>query len=353
LWRRGVDFASFFAACALRLAFWMRGFDTVIAMTSPPLISAVAALRTRLRREKLILWLLDLNPDEAVAAGTLRRDAKATRVLEALLRFSLHQADEAVVMDRFMAERIRECGVGSDAGKARVTVLPPWSHDDAVHYDEERRRAFRQLHGLEGRFVVMYSGNHSPCHPLRTLLEAAEALAADPRIVFCFIGGGSEFGAVRTSAESRRLPNVVCLPYQPLSELSGSLSAADLHVAVLGDGFTGAVHPCKVYNIIALGIPFLYIGPAESHIADLAANHSADWVLSARHGDFEAVVAHIRMAIETGFTRSGAELRSAIPYSQRILMPRLAALVESAEAGRATASPNRANAMRHWPASHD
>jgi hypothetical protein len=44
---------------------------------------------------------------------------------------------------------------------------------DVVGYSSSGREAFRKTHGLEGKFVVMYSGNHSPCHPLDTLLDAA------------------------------------------------------------------------------------------------------------------------------------------------------------------------------------
>ena len=86
-------------------------------------------------------------------------------------------------------------------------------------------------HGLTDKFVVMYSGNHSPCHPLDTLLAAARKLQARPNIVFCFVGGGSEFQKVKAFARDNSLPNILCLPYQARNKLSGSLSAADLHTS--------------------------------------------------------------------------------------------------------------------------
>ena len=87
----------------------------------------------------------------------------------------------------------------------------------------------------------MYAGNHSPCHPLDTLLEAVLRLKSDERFAFCFIGGGSEQGTVRKFAEFHNLSNVLCLPYVDISELAGCLSAADLHTVVMGDGFVGIV----------------------------------------------------------------------------------------------------------------
>src|SRR2546430_13227746 len=41
-WRRAVDFATFLASCCFMLL-WLSGFDSVVAMTSPPLISFLAA----------------------------------------------------------------------------------------------------------------------------------------------------------------------------------------------------------------------------------------------------------------------------------------------------------------------
>ena len=168
--------------------------------------------------------------------------------------------------------------------------MPPWSHD-VVSYSEAGREAFRAKHGVADKFVVMYSGNHSPCHPLDTLLQSALALKEHTQIVFFFIGGSSEQVKVREFVSRHELSNVICLPYQPLDELSNSLSAADLHVVVMGEKFVGIVHPCKVYNIMSVGAPVLYIGPASSHITDIASQHGKFYLT--RHGDVEAVTAAI------------------------------------------------------------
>ena len=184
---RILDFCTFLVACLMRLVVLDR-FDVVVAMTSPPLLSFIAALFTRLRGYKLVLWILDMNPDEAIAAGWLREESVSGRVLRALQVYSLRQASQIVVLDRFMRERIAARGISD----GHIAVIPPWSHDESVSYDHDGRERFRLANGLAGRFVVMYSGNHSPCHPLNTLLEAARQLATHSDIAFCFIGGGSE-----------------------------------------------------------------------------------------------------------------------------------------------------------------
>jgi putative colanic acid biosynthesis glycosyltransferase WcaI len=323
--QRMLNFASFIISCSSRLL-RLRRFDVVVALSSPPLISVVAALLVAAQRARLVYWVMDLNPDEAVSAGWLKQGSLAERFLSNLSHFSLRRARVILALDRFMKERIVRKGI--PAGK--ITVVPPWSHDDVIQYDSQGRRAFRAKHGLTDRFVVMYSGNHSPCHPLDTLLESARRLIHHRHIVFCFVGGGSEFEKVVQFKRRHNLRNVMCFPYQPLNRVSSSLSAADLHVVTMGDPFVGIVHPCKIYNIMHLGIPTLYIGPATSHIIDLLAQlppSSKSYV--DRHGDVDSVVRHILAASEVG------ELAQPAPkftgqFSKEALCTHLAQVLELA-----------------------
>ena len=313
-WRRAFNFGSFLLVCAFRLLV-SRRFDLVVALTSPPMISFLAALFVRLKGGRLCFWVMDLNPDEAIAAGWLDEKSATARLLQQMLRYSFRVATRTIVLDRFMHDRVVAKGVDP----ARITIVPPWSHDDEVAYYEAGREAFRARHDLFDKFVVMYSGNHSPCHPLDTLLDAARMLEQRSEIVFVFVGGGSEQAKVSESG----LKNVRCLPYQPLNELSGSLSAADLHAVVMGDKFVGIVHPCKVYNIMSVGAPVLYIGPASSHITDIASQHGNFFL--ARHGDVEAVVAAILEA------RKSHRRQPATSFSKQTLLSELIALIEAAQ----------------------
>jgi colanic acid biosynthesis glycosyl transferase WcaI len=227
-----------------------------------------------------------------------------------------------------MAARLRAKGVAAE----RIHTDPPWSHDDEVRFDPAGRAAFRAEHGLDGKFVVMYSGNHSPCHPLDTLLEAALRLRGDDGFRFLFVGGGSEMAKVKAFRDRHGLGSILTLPYQPLERLAASLSSADLHVVVLGDAFAGIVHPCKIYNILALGLPFLAVGPPESHLNDLAVRlkvPGAAWQV--RHGEVEALLRCLHEARALGFRGPQAEaVALAAEFSRGMLCDRLVALLEEA-----------------------
>ena len=293
-WRRAIDFGSFMAACMLRLA-TLRRFDVVVALTSPPLIATIGRWFVRLKGGRLVFWVMDLNPDEAIAAGWLQARSIPARLLEHALRQSLHGADRIVVLDRYMKDRVVAKGAASEA----VAIIPPWSHDDDVRFDAEAGRRFRRLSRLGDAFVVMYAGNHSPCNPLDTLVSAAVALRDREDIRFCFVGGGSHFERVRRELHDAGAANAVFVSYRPRHELAGVLSAADLHAVSMGDPFVGILHPCKVYNALRVGAPILYLGPDVSHIGDLA-RAKPDRIVRVAHGDADGAVAAIVDAAAAG-----------------------------------------------------
>jgi glycosyltransferase involved in cell wall biosynthesis len=320
-WQRAVDFASFLIACGLRLARLGR-FDVVIALTTPPLISALGAIWKILFGGRLIYWTMDLNPDEAIAAGWLEHPSKVAFMLQAIQRFSLRHSDSVVVLDSFMRLRLIESGVPAD----KIAVVPLWSQDDIAYFDAEGREQFRQLHGWEHKFVVMYSGNHSLCHPLGTLIEAARLLRTHEDIVFAFVGGGGEYRKIQARAADEEWANVECLPYQPRECLAQSLSAADLHAVVMGDAFVGIVSPSKIYNILAVGAPVLYVGPAHSHVTELFRTMDpTPSFYPSEHSDVSKLVGHILAAKKQSLSRP--DIRYNATICGNAMLPLMLAIV--------------------------
>jgi hypothetical protein len=120
------------------------------------------------------------------------------------------------------------------------------------------------------------------------------------------------------------------LPYQPLNELASSLSSADLHAVVMGDAFTGIVHPCKIYNILEIGSPVLYVGPAAGHIVDVIAKlEDQESVCAVRHGDVAGLTKYISAAAQQSMgQRSPTATRVAATFSKESLLPRMIEVIE-------------------------
>jgi glycosyltransferase involved in cell wall biosynthesis len=262
--------------------------DAVLVSTVPPMASLAALVIGWMRGAAIKFWVMDVNPDQAVALGFLSPDSLPVHLLDWLNRRTLARATDVVVLDRFMAKRINAKYDVHD----KLSIIPPWPLDDHLEPVAHSENPFRAAHSLEGKFVVMYSGNHGPSNPLATILEAAARLRGDPRLLFMFIGGGIG----KREVEAAGLPNVRSLPYQPLATLRYSLSAADVHLVTLGNDVVGIVHPCKVYGAMAVARPILLLGPEESHLGDLLGHESIGWAIP--HGDVDGVVRLLTTILE-------------------------------------------------------
>lgn len=287
---RLVGMTSFLGQALLRGLF-VRDLRAVFVSTSPPMAGIVAWLIAMVRRVPLVYWAMDLNPDQAVASGRASPDSFWVWVFEAANGLVLRRSATIVVLDRFMAQRLQAKGVRL----ARLAVIPPWPLDQFLSPVPHATNPFRQQHGLQKKFVVMYSGNHSLVHPLDTLLSAARQLRDDPRFVFALIGGGVAKAPFDAAVQNGELTNLLLLPYQPTDELRFSLSAADLHVVSMGEAMVGCVHPCKFYGVLAVERPVLLIGPEPCHVTEVFARADCGWRIA--HGDAGALVALLQRLV--------------------------------------------------------
>jgi len=277
--------AGLFMVQCIAHGLFLGGLGRILVSTSPPMAAMAALVIATARRVPIKYWVMDLNPDQMVELGKARAGSPAVRAYDAFNRAILRRSADVVALDRFMADRLlRKLDVSH-----KLEVMPPWPHEDALEPVAHADNPFRAEHGLAGKTVVMYSGNHGYSTPLTTVLRAALRLREREDLVFMFIGGGVGKREVDKTIADNDPPNIRSLPYQPFDRLRYSLSAADVHLVSVGDSVVGVVHPCKVYGAMAVARPILLLGPDPCHVSDLVREHDIGWHI--RHGDVDGAVA--------------------------------------------------------------
>jgi hypothetical protein len=89
-------------------------------------------------------------------------------------------------------------------------------------------------------------------------------------------------------------------------------------------------HPCKIYNVLTVGAPVLYIGPRPSHLSDIFSSLDGDYHhASADHGDIDKVVEHIKRAREQT-TTANRKFPQLTNLSKKTVLPKLIDILESA-----------------------
>lgn len=236
--------------------------DLNIFLTHPPLFYVLGGALSRRRGVPYFVHLMDLYPEILAKAGWLPEQSRLYRFLAARSRRTLEQAAGIVVIGRCMKERLVAQGIDP----AKIHFVPTWP-STGVYPVEHSQNRFRQRHGLQGKFVVMYSGNMGLLHELDTLLAAADSLAGHDEIQFVFVGNGRRRGLVQAALD-RGAGNITLLDYQSDGEeLAHSLSAADVHFVSLRAGCEGLVVPSKFSGAMAAGRPVIYEGAAAGEVA--------------------------------------------------------------------------------------
>jgi colanic acid biosynthesis glycosyl transferase WcaI len=317
---------SFTLQCIMHGLF-MRNLKKIVVSTSPPMAPLAAVVLNALRGTPITYWVMDLNPDQMIELGKASPTSLQVRIFDWLNRQILKRSETVVALDRFMAERLQRKSDITD----KLVVFPPWPLEDHVEPVDHHDNPFRKEHGIEGKTVIMYSGNLSIASPVDTILEVAKRVTDFPNLLFMFIGGGLVKKQIDELIEREKPVNIRTLPYQPMETLRFSLSAADVHLVAVGEKIVGICHPCKIYGSMAVARPVLSLGPAQCHASDILAEGDIGWAIE--HGDVdkaEKVIREIYATAEEERMRMGRNAREMVDreFSKQSLCGRFADVVE-------------------------
>lgn len=301
---------------------FLRGLDVILVSTASPLTPFPALTISWINKVRLFYWIHDLYPDLAIKVGALAKRSPSTGVLNWLNRRLLSRSKRVIALDEYMAKQVQ---AKQDVAN-KITIIPPWAPFDDSREVQNGRHPWREKYLSTDSRIVMYSGNHSLIHPLDTLLKSAQRLRDEKGLKFFFVGGGLGKRKIEKMVEREGLENIRCFPFQPLTDLAYSLSAADVHVVSIGNMTVGLSHPCKIYGAMTVGRPLLLFGSESSPAAEIINTYKIGWCVP--HGDIENAVETLK-EIQGASSKRLAEMGKAAKevarrhYSRNTLRGRL------------------------------
>ena len=228
----------------------LRGWrPDVILLTVPPLpVCLPAALLGMVYNCPIVLNVQDILPEAAVHVGLLRNKTMI-RVLEGLEKFSYRTAHTiSVIADGFVDNLVNK-GVPAQ----KITCIPNWVDTQFIRPLDKEENAFRKAHGLDGKFVIMYSGNIALTQGLETVVEAAVRLQQHPDIAFVIVGEPKAIAKLQEYCNTCGVTNVHLLPFQPRAKLPEMLAAADVGLIVQKRNVVSFNMPSKTQVLLASG----------------------------------------------------------------------------------------------------
>ncbi|MEM7145917.1 MAG: glycosyltransferase family 4 protein [Verrucomicrobiota bacterium] len=305
---RVADYAGYYFGVMWKL-FWMSPRpERVVALTTPPFLSVLARVMSKLRGGDHAHWVMDLYPDVMVSHGMIGERGAATGVLRGIARWGFGGRRCVAVMSLGpdMSRR-----VGAYLGEGRESPNVPLWATAVEEVGEAARKKWREGRGWgDEDLVVLYSGNMGLGHRFGEFLGAAARLgeeggAAGKRVRFVFTGGGKRKGEIETFVGEHPEGLVEVGDYVAFEDLAVHLAAADLHMVSLEPVWDGVMVPSKLQGIFSMGGAVLFVGTGTCSIGQWVMESGGGWVVEP--DDVDGVCAAIREAGQAGECRRRGE----------------------------------------------
>lgn len=248
--------------------------DYVFTISQPPILGGLLGVLGKWQKHaKMIYCIQDFNPEQIMAVHY----SENKLILKAMMmadKFSCRHSDLVVTVGRDLVETLKTRFKNKKVPK--YTMINNWIDEKEVYplpEDNERVLAFRKKYGLEGKFVIMYSGNIGLYYDLEKLVKVLKQFRKGytingvyekgPKtpngreVVFAFVGAGSVLDKLVMYTKKHHFENIIFIPYQNKQDLIYSLNAGNVHWCVNAKGIKGVSCPSKAYGIMAAGKPII------------------------------------------------------------------------------------------------
>ena len=278
---RIVSWLIFSAHYFLYLIFSKRP-SKVLVVTNPPLAPVITFWVTRFKKIPYFILVYDLYPEALFQAGFTKSSNMIYRRWQKINNKIFIAAEKIFTLSESMKKAV---AVYIPASEKKIKVIFNWVDSSYIEPMARESNPFVKEFNLNGKFVILYSGNMGLTHDLESVLDAATSLHDNPSVIFVFIGEGGKRQKLIDMKRDRNLANVLFLPYQTADFFPFAMASADIGIVTLGHGAEGISVPSKTYVTMAAGLCLLTIAPLDSELTRLVEDYKVGLSIGPGHGN--------------------------------------------------------------------
>ncbi len=244
---------------------WRRGKECELFLVSNPPLNVFIPLFTR---KKYSILIYDLYPDSLVSQRFVKKDSFLAKWWAKQNKKVFAKAAHVFTISDDMKDAVAQY-----VEKEKILVIYNWAHNEHLQPIPKEQNAFLKEHGLQDKFIVLYSGNMGMTHDIDIIVDVAERLRMRDDICFLFIGEGAKKPLIEQKIQEYSLENCLILPFQPLEVLPYSMGAADVAVVTTDANQTGLSVPSKTYSYLSVGAALLCLADKQSELGRMMNEH--------------------------------------------------------------------------------
>ncbi len=285
-WSRLASWMFFTLHLAVHLIFHKRP-KSILVVTNPPLGPWLVYHYAKWKKISYYLLVYDLYPEALDQGGFASSQSMIYKKWKSV-NFKVFQGAEKVFT---LSDSMKEA-VARYVNPDSIKVISNWVDPSYIQPLPKESNPFIRKYSLEGKIVVLYSGNMGFTHDLESLVEAALLLQEEKSLRLILIGEGGKRARLEELCRKKGIKNVLFLPYQNSTDFPLAMAAADIGVVTLGVGAEGISVPSKTYVNMAAGLCLLTIAPKNSELSRIVEEHKIG--LISEPGNPVKVAEHIR-----------------------------------------------------------
>ncbi|MCG7506268.1 glycosyltransferase family 4 protein [Mesorhizobium retamae] len=229
-------------------------FDAIFVSMSSPITAVLPAiLQRRLKRAKLIVWVLDLWP-ETLSAVDVVRSPVILGWIGRLVSYIYRRTDHILVQSKAFFPNIERYG----GQEAKVDYFPAWA-EPIFEVDPAFVEKAPEMMPYQDTFNVLFAGNIGEAQDFPAILDAVEKLRNHTYIRFFVLGDGRAVDWLKKEIVQRGLDErIILLGRYPIERMPSFFRAADaLLVSLKAAPIFSMTIPGKVQSYMAAGVPLL------------------------------------------------------------------------------------------------
>ncbi len=239
----------------------LRVNDRIFSVTNPPLILPFLYLIKKLKKAKYILLVHDVFPDNLIL---LKGSNLILEKVKKIYNKFYISPDIIIAIGNDMKNYISK---SKKIPQHKIKVISNW-------FDNEIKKIPNNKYE---KIKISYSGNIGRMQGFESLFELIKKIKNKENLIFDFYGTGPLHKNLINEVKINNL-NFVNFhgSFKRESQLE-ILKKTNIALVCLRKGMIGLGVPSKVYNLMALGLPILYIGDKKSEIDNYIKEFDIGW----------------------------------------------------------------------------
>ncbi|MBI5412945.1 glycosyltransferase family 4 protein [Candidatus Peregrinibacteria bacterium] len=242
-----------FIASSLIAKFKIAKPDVIIA-TSPPLfVGLIGVIFKKLWHTKLITDIRDIWPESVESVGAVK-NSRLLKQAKKLVQWIYKNSNHITVTSPGIQKQIHP----PPPTLHPITIIPNGAELD-LFKPETNGSQIRKKWNVEGKFVVLYTGNLGLAQAPEIFIKTAELLKGDHLdTTFLIVGSGVYLEKLQAEAQKKGLTNLIFTGVQPRMRMPEFVAAADVCIIPYKatDTFRNTF-PSKMFDYMAGGKPIL------------------------------------------------------------------------------------------------